>query len=69
MKGSLVLCKEEMDIVRVLPSGELENLYFKQGTYYTALLSGYCGVIDRSHKAIVLPESTFVRHFEIKQLN
>lgn len=57
--GTLVKCKEDMEIVNL-------NINFYKGTLYTALIQDKIVVIDRTHKNIELNNKLFNKHFKIK---
>lgn len=57
--GKLVQCQEDMEITNL-------DINFKEGIYYTALLTDNIYIIDRKHKNIELTQELFTKHFKIK---
>ena len=64
--GKLVVCIEEMEIEQEVTNELSQYLHFAKGTLYTALLEEKIAVIDRTHKAIVIPQELFLKHFKLQ---
>lgn len=57
-RGTLVECKEEMEIVNL-------DMHFIEGKYYLVLIEDKIFIVDRQHKNIELTEDLFKKHFKI----
>lgn len=64
--GRLVMCIEEMEIEQEVTNELSQYIHFEKDILYTALLEEKIAVVDRTHKAIVIPQELFLKHFKLQ---